>query len=127
MFDKELIEKRKEITKNKEMSNLEITLDENNYLYLEKISNDIGVSIEDLIVDCIYRMVLQETHKPEEIDETIDTAILELKFEDILTSDKDYLVLDTFDLNTKSILLTNSNSLKKFEIFNNKENKLITK
>lgn len=117
MFNKELIEKRKELTKHKEFTNFEFELDEDNYTKLETISKNTGISISDLITDCLYRVIMENTDKPTGIEETIDTAILELHFEDILNSGKDYLVLNTEDLNKSAILITNQETLKNYERF----------
>lgn len=113
-IDKTVLLKRKELNKDKKKSEITIDLDEDLYLKLEKISEQLGISIEDIIIDSFYSFLLKETEKPEGIEEVIDSAILLSYMDKIFDSNKNYVLVDSTNFDSKSILITNKNMLENF-------------
>ena len=98
----ELIKKRKELLSNCQ-DKVEISVDINKDLYekINKISIEKNIEIEDILVSAIIDLCLINMEKEENIDETIDEAILLINQEEIYNNNKNYLVLETKTLNKK--------------------------
>lgn len=114
-FDKQIIEKRKELSEHKPKSELQVDLEDEVYNELCTIANEIGVSVEDLLVNCIHSFVLKNLDTPKDIEDVIDTAIFEIKIDEILDSNKNFMLVDTCDFNKKSILITNKEMIAAME------------
>lgn len=98
----ELIKKRKELLSNCQ-DKVEISVDINKDLYekINKISIEENIEIEDILVSAIIDLYLMNIEKEENINETIDEAILLINQEEIYNNEKNYLVLETKTLNKK--------------------------
>lgn len=115
LFDKSIIELRNDLNKEKSKSEITIDLSDNYYEYLEKISIENGISIEDLIIDLFHNMILENIEKPKDIVNVIDSATFITYTNEVLDSNENFLLVDSTNIDNKSILITNKQDL---EIFN---------
>jgi hypothetical protein len=110
-FDKKIIEKRKELLKDHKKSEIEVNISDDLYKELKSISEEKQIDINDLLMDMFYIDLLEKEEKPEGIDNVIDTATLLAYTNKILNSNKNYLLINTENLEQKSILITNKKEL----------------
>lgn len=111
-----LIEVRKELHKNSKMVDLELNLPEDLYNSILELCLEEKISIEDYIVNLITNDIIKNTPCQEELTGgVIDEAIVSIYAEELINSNKDYLVVSNLDYKPKVVLLTNSNSVLNFE------------
>lgn len=101
MFNKDIILKRKELLIDSNKSELTIDMNDQTLEYLEKVSIELGLDIEDIIVSCIIDMLIEKFELPNNIDKVIDYATFLIDIKEITNSGLNYLVLETTNLNEK--------------------------
>ena len=111
----EVLRERQKLSIGKKTNTLDFDLNDETYEKLSLFAKDISVSVEELIVDIIIDTMIQLIGKqtnPELI--TVDTAYLSVNVEKMIDSQKDYLVLNSENLDSKVVFLSNPDSLKKY-------------
>lgn len=101
MFNKDIILKRKELLFDSNKSEITIDMNDQTLEYLEKVSIDLGLDIEDIVVSSIIDMLIEKFELPNNIDKVIDYATFLVDIKEITNSGLNYLVLETTNLNEK--------------------------
>lgn len=101
MFNKDIILKRKELLFDSNKSEITIDMNDQTLEYLEKVSIDLGLDIEDIVVSSIIDMLIEKFELPNNIDKVIDYATFLVNIKEITNSGLNYLVLETTNLNEK--------------------------
>lgn len=101
MFNKDIILKRKELLIDSNKSELTIDMNDQTFDYLEKVSIDLNLEKEDIIVSCIIDMLIEKFELPNNINKVIDYATFLIDIKEITNSGLNYLVLETTNLNEK--------------------------
>lgn len=114
-FDKKIIEKRKELLKDKKSTEIDINISDDLYDKLSSISKETSIEINDLLMDVFYFYYLEQLEKPEGIENVIDTATFLAYTNKILNTNKNYLLVNTENLEQKSILITNKKEIYLYE------------
>jgi hypothetical protein len=118
-FNEEVMLKRKMLhPKTQEVS---IDIDEEIYSFLLNESKKYNVSIEDFFNDILYDFLLQISHHNEDL-EVIDKLYLEKFLDNLISSNKDYLVVDSLDSSKNVVFLTKKDSIDNFVFLNNFKN-----